>query len=159
MSKFSVDEIDKKILSFLIGNARMPFLEIARECGISGAAVHQRVKKLEEAGVIAGSRLEINPKALGYDVAAYVGIQISEANLFEDVVTALKNIPSVVECNFLTGRYAIFIKVYCRDNSQLMHIITDTIYSIKGVTQTETFLSLAEGFERQVSVEALKAES
>ena len=158
MSKFNVDKIDQKILVYLIKNARMPFLEIARECGISGAAIHQRVKKLEEAGVITGSRLEINPKALGYDVSAYVGIQISEANLYESVIEDLKNIPEVVECNFITGKYAIFVKLYCRNNEQLMHIMVNIIHGIKGITQTETFLSLTEAFERQVNVETLNVD-
>lgn len=155
MSKYNVDVIDQKILKYLISNARMPFLEIARVCGISGAAIHQRVKKLEEGGVITGSRLEISPKALGYDVSAYVGIQISEANLFDSVIEALRNIPEVVECNFITGKYAIFIKLFCRDNEQLMHIMVNIIHGIKGITQTETFLSLCESFERQVNVETL----
>lgn len=158
MSKYNVDEIDQKILKYLIKNARMPFLEIARECGISGAAIHQRVKKLEEGGVITGSRLEISPKALGYDVSAYVGIQISEANLYDSVINSLKSIPEVVECNFITGKYAIFIKLYCRNNEQLMHIMVNIIHGIKGVTQTETFLSLNEAFERQVDVDTLNIE-
>lgn len=157
MSKYNVDEIDQKILKYLISNARMPFLEIARECGISGAAIHQRVKKLEEGGVIVGSRLEISPKALGYDVCAYVGIQISEANLYDQVIQDLKNIPEVIECNFITGKYSLFVKLYCRDNEQLMHIMVNVIHGIKGITQTETFLSLNECFERQVNVDTLNA--
>lgn len=62
MAKAVLDAIDRKILKYLIKNARMPFLEIARECGISGAAIHQRIRKLDEAGVILGSRLIVNPK-------------------------------------------------------------------------------------------------
>ena len=92
MPKYNIDAIDQKILMHLISNARMPFLEIARECGISGAAIHQRVKKLEEAGIITGSRLEINPKALGNDVCAYVGVRISEPNISNSVIDSLKSI-------------------------------------------------------------------
>ncbi len=152
MAKYNVDTIDQKILRHLISNARMPFLEIARECGISGAAIHQRVKKLEEGGVITGSRLEIDPKALGNDVCAYVGIQISQSNFYHDVIEALKSIPEIVECHFITGKYSIFIKLYCKDNEHLMNVILNIIQEIPGVSQTETFLSLDQSFERQVSV-------
>lgn len=152
MAKYSIDSIDQKILTHLINNARMPFLEIARECGISGAAIHQRVKKLEDAGIITGSRLEIDPKALGNDVCAYVGIQISQSNFYNSVIESLKMIPEIVECHFITGKYSIFIKLYCRDNEHLMNIIINIIQEISGVSQTETFLSLDQSFERQVSV-------
>ncbi|MFI3262754.1 MAG: Lrp/AsnC ligand binding domain-containing protein [Rikenellaceae bacterium] len=152
MAKYSIDSIDQKILTHLINNARMPFLEIARECGISGAAIHQRVKKLEDAGIITGSRLEIDPKALGNDVCAYVGIQISQSNFYNSVIDSLKMIPEIVECHFITGKYSIFIKLFCRDNEHLMNIIINIIQEISGVSQTETFLSLDQSFERQVSV-------
>lgn len=152
MAKYSVDSIDQKILMHLISNARMPFLEIARECGISGAAIHQRVKKLEEAGVITGSRLEIDPKALGNEVCAYVGIQISQSNFYNSAIESLKTIPEIVECHFITGKYSIFVKLFCRNNEHLMNVIVNIIQEIPGISQTETFLSLDQSFERQVTV-------
>lgn len=152
MAKYSVDKIDQKILMHLISNARMPFLEIARECGISGAAIHQRVKKLEDGGVIVGSRLEIDPKALGNDVCAFVGIQISQSNFYHEVIESLKGISEIVECHFITGKYSIFAKLYCKDNEHLMNVIVNIIQEIPGISQTETFLSLDQSFERQVSV-------
>lgn len=152
MAKYNVDTIDQKILMHLISNARMPFLEIARECGISGAAIHQRVKKLEEAGIITGSRLEIDPKALGNDVCAYVGIQISQSNFYNSVIESLKLIPEIVECHFITGKYSIFVKLYCRNNEHLLNVIVNIIQEISGISQTETFLSLDQAFERQVNV-------
>lgn len=152
MAKYNVDTIDQKILMHLISNARMPFLEIARECGISGAAIHQRVKKLEEAGIITGSRLEIDPKALGNDVCAYVGIQISQSNFYNSVIESLKLIPEIVECHFITGKYSIFVKLYCRNNEHLLNVIINIIQEISGISQTETFLSLDQAFERQVNV-------
>ena len=69
MATYHIDQIDQKILSFLVKNARMPFLEIARECGVSGAAIHQRVKRLEANGVITGSRLLVKPQALELQVS------------------------------------------------------------------------------------------
>ncbi len=152
MEKIQVDAVDQKILSYLVKNARMPFLEIARECGISGAAIHQRVKKMEEAGIIAGSRMVVKPKALGYDVCAFVGVQFSMANQYEGVVDALKNIPEVVECHFITGGYALLLKIYCRDNEHLMEVLVNTIQNIPGILNTETFISLDQAFERQVYV-------
>ncbi len=150
--KYQVDEIDQKILGFLVKNARMPFLEIARECGISGAAIHQRVKKMEEAGVIDGSRMNVKPKALGYDVCAYAGVQFAAANQYEGVVDALRQMQEVVECHFTTGKFALLLKIYCRDNEHLMEVLVNTIQNIPGVMNTETFISLDQAFERQVYV-------
>lgn len=150
--KLAVDEIDRKILSFLVKNARMPFLEIARECGISGAAIHQRVKKMEEAGIIAGSRLTVKPKALGFDVCAFVGVQLSQSNQYEGVISALKLMPEVVECHFITGPYAVLLKLFCRDNEHLMEVLVNTIQNIPGISNTETFISLEQAIERQVYV-------
>lgn len=152
MAKYNIDAIDRRILSYLINNARMPFLEIARECGISGAAIHQRVKKLEEAGIITGSRLEVDPKALGFDVCAFVGVQITQPDVTNAVIDSLSAIPEVVECHFITGRNTLLIKVYCTNNEHLMHVLVNTIQQIPGVNQTETFISLDEPLSREVSV-------
>ena len=143
---YHIDEIDQKILSFLVNNARMPFLEIARECGVSGAAIHQRVKKLESNGVITGSRLLVKPQALGLNVCAFISVVLSEANKYPQVVNSLKHIPEIVECHFVTGRAALFVKVYCFDNDHLMEVLLNTIQS------TDTMISLDEAFERQVWV-------
>ena len=104
MSKEVLDEIDRKILKFLVKNARMPYLEIARECGISGAAIHQRIKKLEDTGVVLGSRLIVNPKMLGFDVCAFVNLSIQDPMMSTAVAERIKLIPEVVECHFITGR-------------------------------------------------------
>ncbi len=152
MSKLPIDAIDRKILSHLIRNARMPFLEIARDCGISGAAIHQRVKKLEEAGIITGSRLEIDPSALGYTICAFIGIRIADPSFHTVTMEALKEIPEVVECHFITGNYNLLVKVYCFDNEHLMKTIFENILNIKGIAQTETYISLLKAFEREVDI-------
>jgi Lrp/AsnC family transcriptional regulator for asnA, asnC and gidA len=152
MSKLLIDAIDRKILSQLIHNARMPFLEIARECGISGAAIHQRVKKLEEAGIVTGSRLEVDPAALGYSICAFIGIRISDPSFHHITMEALRQIPEVVECHFITGKYNLLVKVYCFDNEHLMKTIFENILNIKGIAQTETYISLQQAFEREVDV-------
>ena len=121
--KYQLDRIDQRILSFLVKNARMPFLEIARECGVSGAAIHQRVKKMENMGIITGSRLLVKPQALGLNVCAFVGVSLSETNKYNEVIKALKQIPEVVECHFVTGKHALLIKLYCTDHDHLMRIL------------------------------------
>lgn len=153
MSKTTLDTIDRKILRYLITNARMPFLEIARECGISGAAIHQRIRKLDEAGVILGSRLIVDPKMLGFDVCAHITIHLSDPQLLKQTVELLKMIPEIVECHFITGKGNILVKLYCFDNEHLMQTIFDNVLSIKGISTTETCISLQEVFQRQVSVD------
>lgn len=152
MSKYQIDEIDQKILSFLVKNARMPFLEIARECGVSGAAIHQRVKKMETLGIITGSRLLVKPQTLGLNVCAFVQVSLSEANKYPEVIEALKQIPEVVECHFITGRHTLLLKLYCFGHDHLMGILINTIQNIPSVKQTETLISLDQAIERQVWV-------
>ena len=152
MPKYQIDHIDQKILSFLVKNARMPFLEIARECGVSGAAIHQRVKKMENIGVITGSRLLVKPQAIGLTVCAFVGVQLSQANQYPAVVDALKNISEVVECHFVTGPHSLLLKIYCRNHDHLMEVLINTIQNIPSVMQTETLVSLDQAIERQVWV-------
>ncbi len=152
MSSYQIDQIDQKILSFLVKNARMPFLEIARECGISGAAIHQRVKRLETNGVITGSRLLVKPQALGLNVCAFVSVSLSEANKYPEVIEAFKRISEIVECHFVTGKHTILIKLFCLDYDHLMEVLLNTIQKIPYVQSTDTQISLDQAIERQVWV-------
>ena len=156
MNKASLDLIDRKILKYLIKNARMPFLEIARECGISGAAIHQRIRKLSDSGVILGSRLIVDPKMLGFDVCAHISITIADPQLLKQTVELLKGVPEIVEAHFITGKGNILVKIYCLDNEHLMRTIFDGILRIPGVATTETYISLQEAFQRQVNVDFLE---
>lgn len=142
MATYHIDQIDQKILSFLVNNARMPFLEIARECGVSGAAIHQRVKRLETNGVITGSRLLVKPQALGLNVCAFISVTLSEADKYPEVVANLKKIAEIVECHFVTGKAALLLKAYCFDNDHLMEILINTIQNIPYIQSTETMISL-----------------
>ena len=155
MAKTNLDSIDKKILRFLIQNARTPFLEIARECGISGAAIHQRIKKLEDMGVIQGSRMVVVPKSLGFDVCAFISIRVSDITRQQDTVELLKKIPEIVECHYITGSYNLMVKIYCLDNEHLMRTIFDNILRIPGVTNTQTYISLNEMFSREPYIDYL----
>ncbi|MCB9071040.1 MAG: Lrp/AsnC ligand binding domain-containing protein [Prevotellaceae bacterium] len=147
-----IDRLDKKILQMISQNARIPFLEVARECNVSGAAIHQRVQKLINIGVIKGSEFIIDTYKIGYQTCAYVGITIKDMSYFKSVIESLKNIPEVVECHSTTGRYTMFVKIYAKDNRHLMNIIVEKITPIVGIGNTETFLiSLDEVFNRQIS--------
>ena len=159
MANYHIDEIDRRILSYLVNNARMPFLEIARECNISGAAVHQRVKKMESNGIISGSRMVIKPGAIGLNVCAFISVCLSEDNKYPDVVAALKHVPEIVECHFITGKAALFLKGYCFDNEHLLDILINTIQRIPYVQSTDTMISLDQSFEREIWVKDNKGTS
>ena len=156
MAKTNLDSIDKKILRFLIQNARTPFLEIARECGISGAAIHQRIKKLEDMGVIQGSRMVVVPKSLGFDVCAFISIRVSDITRQQDTVELLKKIPEIVECHYMTGAFNLMAKLYCLDNEHLMNTIYNKILQVPGVSETETYVSLIEAFSREIYIDIVQ---
>ncbi|MGB5377740.1 Lrp/AsnC ligand binding domain-containing protein [Muriicola sp.] len=150
--KVKIDGIDKKILRYLMEDARRPILEIARNIGISGAAIHQRLRKLEKSGLIAGSKFVINPKILGYTTMAYIGIFLDKAMSNPTAVKALEKIPEVLECHYTTGNWSILIKVLCRDNEHLMQVLNKNIQQIEGVSRTETFISLNQQIDRQITI-------
>ena len=150
-----LDAIDRKILKFLVKNARMPYLEIARECGISGAAIHQRIKKLEDTGVVLGSRMIVNPKKVGLDVCAFVNLRIQDPMMTNAAIERIKHIPEVVECHFITGEYSAMVKLYCVDNEHLMRTIFDHILRIPGVTTSQTYISLNELFSNEPHINYL----
>ena len=147
-----LDSLDIKILQLLANNARKPFLEIARACDVSGAAIHQRVQKLTSMGVIQGSELLINPSSVGYDTCAYIGFFLKDPSQFNHVVEELKKIPEVVECHFTTGQYDMFIKLVARNNDHLLHIIHEKLQHL-GLSRTESLISFKEVFKRQIPIE------
>lgn len=147
-----IDTLDKKILNILSKNARMPFKDVAAECGVSRAAIHQRVQRLIEIGVILGSSFNINPKSLGYTTCTYVGITLERGNMYRDVAQQIAMIPEVVECHYTTGSYTMLIKLYAKDNEQLMELLNDKLQNINGVVSTETLISLEQSIKREVPV-------
>jgi Lrp/AsnC family transcriptional regulator for asnA, asnC and gidA len=152
-NNLQIDSLDKKILSLITKNARIPFLEVARECGVSGAAIHQRIQRLINIGVIKGSEFIINPGKIGYHTCAFMGIFLKKASLFDKVVTMLESIPQIVECHYTTGQYAIFIKIYAQNNEHLKTILHNKLQAIDGISATETIISLEETFKRQLPIE------
>jgi Lrp/AsnC family transcriptional regulator, regulator for asnA, asnC and gidA len=148
-----IDSLDKKILALITKNARIPYLEVARECNVSGAAIHQRIQRLAKLGIVTGSEFILDPKKIGFQTCAYVGIFLDNAGLYPDVVAELKEIPEITQCHYITGGYSIFIKVYTRNNEDLKYVLGEKLQSIPGVERTETFISLEESFNRQLPLE------
>jgi len=147
-----IDGIDKEILKYLMKDARKSILEIARNIGISGAAIHQRLRKLESSGLITGSKFVIDPKKLGYTTMAYIGIYLDKAMSNPKAVKELEKIPEVLECHYTTGNWSILIKVLCKDNEHLMQVLNKNIQQIEGVSRTETFISLDQQIDRQITI-------
>ena len=151
--KVLIDGIDKIILKALVKNARISIMEISKLVGISGAAVHQRLKKLENSDLIKGSQIIINTKVLGYKTMAFIGIYLDKAIINNpEAVKNLKLIPEVIECHYTTGDWSIFIKILCKDNQHLMSILNDKIQAINGVSRTETYISLEQQIDRQIDL-------
>ena len=148
---FQLDSLDFKILVMLSENARRPYLEIARECGVSGAAVHQRVQKLYSMGVIKEAITVINPASLGFDTCAYIGLMLKEPSKSERIIEALRKIPEVVECYYTTGQYDVFIKIYARNNEDLLRLIHNSLSNLSD-TRSETLICFKEVFKRQIPV-------
>lgn len=147
-----IDGIDKIILRSLMQDARKPILEIARKVGISGAAIHQRLRKLEKSGLLAGSKVIIDPKVLGYRTMAFVGVYLDRAANNARAVRQLKDIPEVLECHYTTGNWSILIKLLCKNNEDLMDLLNKKIQAIDGVSRTETFISLDQQIDRQLKI-------
>ena len=147
-----IANLDKKILSILSKNARIPFKDVAAECGVSRAAIHQRVQHLINGGVITGSGFDVNPKSIGYSTCTYVGLNLERGSMYKDVVKQLKEIPEIVECHFTTGSYTMLLKVYARDNEQLMDLLNNKMQMIPGVVSTETLISLDQSIKREIPV-------
>lgn len=146
-----LDELDRKIIQMIARDARIPFLEVARACNVSGAAIHQRIQRMQKMGAIRGTQFVFDPKALGYDTCAFVGLHLKDPACFGDVVEGLRNIPEVVECHYTTGVYDMFVKVYAHNNSDLLSIIHDKLQPL-GLSRTETIMSFATVIERQFDV-------
>ena len=151
MANFTLDELDRKILGLVANDARIPFLEVARVCKVSGAAIHQRIQRLQNNGVLKGSQFLIDPEVLGYGTCAYVGIFLKDPSEFDKVVDELKKIPEVVECHFTTGSYDMFIKIYAKTNHHLMEIIHDKLQPL-GLARSETIVSFKAAISRQLPV-------
>lgn len=147
-----IDNLDRRILEIISQNARIPFKDVAAECGVSRAAIHQRVQRLIDLGVIVGSGYHVNPKSLGYSTCTYVGVKLEKGSMYKDAVAQLEKIREVVECHFTTGPYTMLIKLYARDNEHLMELLNSQIQEIPGVTATETLISLEQSIKKEIPI-------
>ena len=150
-----IDKLDKQIMEIISNNARIPFKDVATACGVSRAAIHQRVQRLIDMNVIVGSGYNVNPKSLGYRTCTYVGITLERGTMYKAVVERLVHIPEIVECHFTTGPYTMLVKLYAKDNEQLMDLLNNQLQSIPGVVATETLISLEQSIKREIPVEVL----
>ena len=146
-----LDELDRKILELIIADARIPFLEVARACNVSGAAIHQRIQKLTSLGILKGSQFIIDPEKIGYETCAYIGLYLKDPEKFDQVVDELRKIPEVVECHYTTGGFDMFIKIYAYNNHHLLNIIHDKLQPL-GLSRSETIISFNAAIDRPVSI-------
>ena len=146
-----LDALDKKILELVIADARIPFLEVARACNVSGAAIHQRIQKLTNIGILKGSQFNIDPEKIGYETCAFIGLYLKDPEKFDDVVEELRKIPEVVECHYTTGGYDMFIKLYAYNNYHLLNVIHDKLQPL-GLSRSETIISFNEAINRPITI-------
>ena len=147
-----IDNLDRKILNMVMRNARMPSKDIAAVCGVSRAAIHQRIQRLIELKVIIGSGYKVNPRSLGFNTCTYIGISLEKGSMYREALRKLEDLPEVVECHFTTGPYSMLVKVYVQDTSHLMELLNDRIQHIPGVTATETLISLEQSLNRELQL-------
>lgn len=147
-----IDDLDRKILEIIMKNARIPSKDVAVVCGVSRAAVHQRIQRMIELNVITGSGYHVDPKVLGYNVCTYVGVKLERASLYRNVLSELENVREIIECHFTTGPYTMLCKLVARDNDHLMNLLNRRIHVIPGVVSTETLISLEESMNREIPV-------
>jgi len=147
-----IDGIDKIILRQLMKDARKPILEIAKKAGISGAAIHQRLRKLEKSGLLAGSSFVVDPKVLGYRTMAFIGVYLDNTKNNARIIRQLGDIPEIIECHYTTGNWSLLTKILCKNNEDLMNVLNKKIQAIDGVSRTETFISLDQQIDRQIKI-------
>ena len=149
----NIDVIDRKILQIITQNARKPFKDVAEQVGISLAAVHQRVQKMFDNGVITGSGYIVNPKSLGYNLCVYVGLTLEKGSRYNAVSAELEKIPEVVESRFTLGAYSMLIKLYARDDQHLLDLLSNKLQGIHGVSNTETLTALDQRINRSLPIQ------
>lgn len=151
MANIRLDALDKKILQLIANDARIPFLEVARACNVSGAAIHQRIQKLTAQGVLKGSKFIIDPEKIGFETCAYVGLCLKNPENFEEAVDKLRQIPEVTECHYTTGGYDLFIKIYARNNHHMLEIVHNLLQPLN-LSRSETVVSFNAVIDRQLPV-------
>jgi Lrp/AsnC family transcriptional regulator for asnA, asnC and gidA len=150
--KLNIDKLDLQIINGMIDNAELSYAELGKKLFVSGGTIHVRIKKLEELGIVSGKRLNVNLKQLGYDITAFVGVYLEKSSLYDGVAEDLQSIPQIVRLNYTTGNYSMFIEIVCKNIEELRSVLHDKLQKIKGIERTETFISLDQGFCRNVQI-------
>jgi Lrp/AsnC family transcriptional regulator for asnA, asnC and gidA len=151
-AKLNLDKLDLQIIEAMMNNAEISYAELGKKLFVSGGTIHVRIKKLQEFNIVKGTRLSVDLKQLGYDITAFVGIFLEKSSMYDTVAEDLKKIPEIIRLNYTTGNYSMFIEIVCKDIGQLRYVLHDALQKIKGIERTETFISLEEGFYRNVPV-------
>ena len=154
-----IDSLDKKILEIISNNARIPFKDVAAKCGVSRAAIHQRVQRLIDMNVIVGSGYHVLPASLGYNTCTYIGITLESGSMYNSVVEKFMEIPEIVECHYTTGPYSMLIKLYAKDNAHLMELLSGRLQQIAGVMRTETLISLNQSIKKELPIGNMQEEA
>ena len=152
-AKLNLDKLDLQIIEAMMENAEISYAELGKKLFVSGGTIHVRIKKLHEFNIVKGTRLNVDLKLLGYDITAFVGIYLEKSSLYDNVAKELMRIPEIIRLNYITGNYSMFLEIVCKDITQLRYVLHDELQKIKGIERTETFISLEEGFSRNVPVE------
>ncbi len=152
--KLNLDKLDLQIIHEMLHGDELPYAELGKKLFVSGGTIHVRIKKLEELGIVKGKRIKVDLKQLGYDISAFVGIYLEKSSLYDTVAKDLEKIPQIVRLNYTTGNYSMFIEIVCKDINELRTVLHDDLQNIKGIERTETFISLDEGFNRNVLIAA-----
>ena len=151
-AKLNLDKLDLQIIHEMLEDAEISYAELGKKLFVSGGTIHVRIKKLEEFGIVKGKKLRVDLKSLGYDITAFIGIFLEKSSLYDTVAKDLEKIPEIVRLNYTTGNYSMFLEIVCKDINQLRFVLHDELQKIKGIERTETFISLDEGFSRNVQV-------
>ncbi len=151
-TKLNLDKLDLQIIHHMMENAEISYADLGKKLFVSGGTIHVRIKKLQELGIVKGTKLNIDLKQLGYDITAFVGVYLEKSSLYDTVAKDLMRIPEIVRLNYITGNYSMFLEIVCKDITQLRSVLHDELQTIKGIERTETFISLEEGFCRNVQV-------
>ena len=150
--KLNLDKLDLQIIAAMMEDAGISYADLGKRLFVSGGTIHVRIKKLQEYGIVKGTKLSVDLKQLGYDITAFIGIFLEKSSLYDAVAKDLKKIPEIVRLNYTTGNYSMFLEIVCKDINQLRHVLHDELQKIKGIERTETFISLEESFNRNVQV-------
>lgn len=152
VGKLNLDKLDLQIIHAMMEDAGISYADLGKNLFVSGGTIHVRIKKLQEAGIVKGTKLNVDLKQLGYDVIAFIGIYLEKSSMYDAVAKELRKIPQIVRLNYTTGNYSMFAEIVCKDINQLRFVLHDELQKIRGIERTETFISLEESFNRNVQV-------